>query len=101
MPCCILALLLVLGPRFVLAMMWIFNNAYTSRAFESFIVPCLGFMFLPWTTLAYIFAFNSFAGTQLLGLDTTGIILVIGGLVLDILSYGGSRYGNRFNTAAS
>lgn len=95
MPCCVLALLAFLGPRFVLLMVWIFNNAYLSRAFDTFIVPCLGFIFLPWTTIAYVFAFNTFRGNQALGLDTTGLILVIVGLVLDILAYSGSGYGNR------
>ena len=95
MPCCILALLLLLGPRFVLAMVWIFNNAYLSRAFTNFFVPCLGFLFLPWMTLAFAFAFNTFPGAQLFGLDTTGMIIVALGLVLDILSYPGSGYGNR------
>jgi hypothetical protein len=96
MPCCILALLAILGPRFVLLMLWIFNNAYLSRVFDNFFVPCLGFVFLPWTTLAYAFAINSnFVGSQLFGLDTTGIIVVLLGLVLDIFAHGGGGYGNR------
>lgn len=31
---------------------WIFSNLL-SRAFDSWIVPLLGFFLLPWTTLAY------------------------------------------------
>jgi len=95
MPCCILALLALLGPRIVLAGIWIFNNPYYYNAINSFILQCLGFIFLPWVTLAYIFAFNSFPGAQLFGLNTTGIIIVGLGLLLDILSYTGSGWGNR------
>lgn len=96
MPCCILALLAVLGPRFILVMLWIFNNAYVSRAFTNFFVPCLGFLLLPWTTLAYAFSINTnFVGSQLFGLDNTGLVIVLLGFVLDILSHGGGGYGNR------
>src|SRR5581483_12400675 len=95
MPCCIIALLALIGPRFVLAMIWIFNNQYLSRVYTNFIILCLGFIFLPWTTLAYAFAANSFAGAQLLGLDTTGVIIVAIGVLFDFLSYGGGGYGNR------
>ena len=95
MPCCILAVLAFLGPRLVLLGIWLFNNQYMSRAVDSFILQCLGFIFLPWMLLAYIFSINTFGAGPYLGLDTTGLIVVILGLVLDILSYGGSGYGNR------
>lgn len=95
MPCCILALLALLGPRVILAGIWIFNNAYYANAINNIIVQCLGFIFLPWMTLAFVFAANTFRGTQMLGLDTTGIIIVALGLLLDILSYTGSGWGNR------
>lgn len=95
MPCCVIALLAFFGPRFILAMLWVFNNAYLSRAYVNFFIPCLGFMFLPWTTLGYAFAINSFAGATFFGLDIIGVIIVVLALVLDLVSYGGSGYGNR------
>ena len=33
-------------------MLWLFSDLL-SRAFDSWIVPLLGFFLLPWTTLAY------------------------------------------------
>ncbi len=33
-------------------MLWLFSDLL-SRAFESWIVPFIGFFLLPWTTLAY------------------------------------------------
>jgi hypothetical protein len=96
MPCCILAVLALFGPRIILLGIWLFNNPYISVGIaNSFIIQCLGFLFLPWTLLAYVFAFNYTPGADLLGLTTTGVIIVILGLVLDILSYSGSGYGNR------
>lgn len=35
-----------------LVALWLFSDLL-GRAFESWIVPFLGFLFLPWTTLAY------------------------------------------------
>jgi len=96
MPCCILALLAIFGPRLILILVWIFNNPYLSRVYNTFIIPCLGFIFLPWVTLAYAFAANTFPSvTGFAGLDTPGVIVVLLGLLLDILSYSGSGWGNR------
>jgi hypothetical protein len=95
MPCCILAVLALFGPRLVLAGIWLFNNPYMAVAVNSFLIQCLGFLFLPWTLLAYIFAFHISPGASFMGLDTTGVIIVIGGVVLDILAYSGSGWGNR------
>lgn len=95
MPCCIAAILAVFGPRLVLLGLWLFNPAYMRGLLSNFILLCVGFLFLPWTTLAYAFAFNQFPGAQMLQLDGTGVVIVVVGLILDILSYGGSGYGNR------
>lgn len=95
MPCCILAILVFFGPRLVLLGIWLFNNPYMSAAVNSFLIQCLGFLFLPWMLLAYIFAYHISPGADFMGLSTTGILIVIGGLVLDILSYTGSGWGNR------
>jgi hypothetical protein len=38
--------------------LWLFTNLL-SRAFESWIVPFLGFFLLPWTTLAYAAMWSS------------------------------------------
>ena len=49
---CFLVLLALISPRLVLVVLWIFSDLL-SRAFSSWIIPLLGFFFLPWTTLAY------------------------------------------------
>lgn len=59
MPCCAILLFLFLGPRVAIAALALFSN-YLGRAFDgSFLLPFFGWLFLPWTTLAYAWAINS------------------------------------------
>ena len=51
MPCLVL-ILAALSPRLALIAMWLFSNIL-SRAFDSWLLPFIGFFILPWTTLAY------------------------------------------------
>ncbi len=95
MPCCILALLALVGPRVILVLIWLFNNAYLKGLANNFILLCAGFIFLPWTTLAYAFAINTFPGAQVGGLDTTGLVVLIVGFIFDLFSYGGGGYHRR------
>ncbi len=95
MPCCAIALLALFGPRLILFGIWLFNNTYLRAATDNFFIQCLGFLFLPWTLLAFVFSINTFPGAQFMGLDTTGVIITALGLLFDILSYGGGGYGNR------
>jgi hypothetical protein len=94
MPCCVLALLALLGPRVVLVLIWLFNNPYISNAVNNILLQILGVIFLPWTLLAYVFAFNTFPGGTFAGLDLVGTLLVIVGFIFDLGSYGGG-YRNR------
>lgn len=46
-------------PRFVLVLVWLFGGGYIGRAFDSVVWPVLGFLFLPLTTLAFVYSMNS------------------------------------------
>jgi hypothetical protein len=81
--CCILVLLAFVGPRVVLFLLWLFTN-YLARAFDGFLLPLLGFLFLPWTTLAFAVAQNELGGLNLLG-----IIVVALGFLADVGVLGG------------
>jgi hypothetical protein len=84
--CCVLILLAFFTPRIVLFILWLFTN-YLSRAYDGFVLPLLGFFFLPATTLAYAIAQN-----ELGGLNGLGIVVVLIGLAVDIgLLGGGAR----------
>lgn len=60
-----------------------------NAAFGTFIIPCLGFLFLPFTTLMYLFLWSP-AGLS--GLDWLWIILAV---VLDLASIGMTAASNR------
>ena len=56
--CCLIAALLLIGPRAGILVWWLYDTARWTAAFTgSFIWPLLGFIFLPWTTLAYVLVF--------------------------------------------
>ena len=57
MPCLFLFLVL-LFPRAVLLVLFFFTN-YLARAYHGLLLPLLGFIFLPLTTLAYAWIVNS------------------------------------------
>ena len=81
--CCVLVLLAFVGPRVVLVLLWLFTN-YLARAYDTFLLPLLGFLFLPWTTIAFAIAQNELGGLNLLG-----IIVVAVGFLADIGVLGG------------
>jgi hypothetical protein len=80
--CCLVGAAAIVGPRFALAVWWIFGNK-VELAFDSWIWPLLGLIFAPWTTLAYLIAW------QPGGVDGNWeAILVLVGIALDIVTWG-------------
>jgi len=79
---CLLLLVLLLFPRVALVLMWIYST-YLQRAFHGgLVLPVLGFIFLPLTTIAYAWEHNSgmpTAGINLLWL-LIAVIIDLGGL---------------------
>ncbi len=53
--------------RIMLLFAWIARPAMMDATFGSFIIPCLGFLFLPFTTLMYVFLIQGVGAIQ--GLD--------------------------------
>ena len=86
--CLLFAILAVLGPRALIFFWWLLEPARWSVTFQSAVVPLIGFLFLPWTTIMYVLVFPG--GIE--GLDWLWLGL---GLFADIASYGGSAWGNR------
>ncbi len=62
---CLLFLFSLIGPRVALGFVWIFTTL-VDRAYDDVIVPVLGFVFLPWTTLVYALAYDG-SGVSSLG----------------------------------
>jgi hypothetical protein len=86
--CLFYALFLLLGPRAAIVFWWIVEPTRWSLTFSSAFIPLLGLLFLPWTTLFYVFVFPN-------GVEGLDWLLLALGLIVDIGSYGGSAYGNR------
>jgi hypothetical protein len=82
MCCCIAAFVAVFAPRLAFLIVWIFTP-YVSRAFDSFVWPLLGLVFLPYTALLYSLAY--LPGVGVVGWRWLWVIL---GVMLDISSYG-------------
>jgi UDP-N-acetylmuramyl pentapeptide phosphotransferase/UDP-N-acetylglucosamine-1-phosphate transferase len=69
--------LLILGiafPRLVLVLLFFFSD-FLSRAYHGFLIPLLGFFFLPLTTLIYAWIVNS--GNQVQGLYLVAIVICV------------------------
>ena len=88
--CCFLATLVLLGPRVAILVWWLINPMRFSAAFNTFILPILGIIFIPWTTLMYLVVWDPIAGIY--GLDWLWLGI---GLIADISMHAGGAYGNR------
>ena len=86
---CLLLLLAAFAPRLVLLFLWIFTPL-VSRAIGGFLLPLLGLIFLPFTTLFYVLAWN-----PVTGVSGAAWLWVLLGFLLDVGSYGGGAYGRR------
>lgn len=78
---CLIVLMSLIGPRVALGFTWLFTNL-VDRAFESFVVPLLGLIFLPWTTFLYVLVYNPTEGVSFFGW-----VIVVLGLLADLGSY--------------
>lgn len=84
---CILALLALVSPRLVLFLLWIFSDVL-SRAFDSWVIPFLGFFLLPWTTLTYAAFWDWGSGRHVVGFEWFFVVLAF---LIDVASYGQGR----------
>jgi hypothetical protein len=84
---CILALLALISPRLVLFLLAIFSDTL-SRAYDSWIIPVLGFFLLPWTTLTYAAFWDWGAGHHVVGIEWFFVALAF---VIDLGAYVGGR----------
>jgi hypothetical protein len=79
--CCLFLLAFGLGPRFALAAWWIFGDK-VDAAFDTWVWPALGLLFLPWTTIFYVIAWSPIGGV-----DGAEWLFVGLGVLLDAATY--------------
>jgi hypothetical protein len=58
---CLVALVAFFSPRLAIFLVWLFTDRM-GIAFNSFWIALLGFLFLPWTTLAWAVAYAPIQG---------------------------------------
>jgi hypothetical protein len=86
--CCLLTVLLFLGPRAAILLWYLLQPLRWRATFDTFLWPLLGALFMPWTTLAYVLT----APGGVNGLD---VVLIVIAVLVDLGSYGGSGYKHR------
>ena len=89
---CLLAAIGLLAPRLVLVLMWLVNSSFVLQPFigtsvPNPVLPVLGLLFLPTTTLGYCWAEASFEGIS----SFSGLLVVLIGLIIDFGLIGNGR----------
>jgi hypothetical protein len=85
MPCLFLILILAF-PRVVLLLLFFLTN-YLTRAYHDLLIPLIGFIFVPLTTLAYAWMVNNH-----LPLEGVNLLILLLAVVLDLGGLGGGAY---------
>lgn len=87
--CCLLASLMFFGPRFAILLWWVIDTQLWESVYSQFLLPCLGFFFLPYTTLMYVLVARDGSAT---GFD---YFLLIFAFLLDVGAFGGGYQSRR------
>ncbi|GIK55492.1 MAG: hypothetical protein BroJett015_11550 [Chloroflexota bacterium] len=75
----------------MLLMFWIARPNIMDSMFGGFLVPFLGFLFLPFTTLMYVLLQSSAVG----GISGLDWLWLFPAALMDLASLGGAAYSNR------
>jgi hypothetical protein len=86
---CILLLVVLAFPRVVLVLMFLLSD-YLTRAYHGLLIPLLGFIFLPLTTLVYAWEVNSHMALQ--GINLLFLIIAV---VIDLGGLSGGEWHRR------
>ena len=85
---CLFSLLVAGAPRLALVLLWIFRPERVEQAFETFLLPILGLLFLPIVTFVYVLI----APDGIQGLDWFWLGLA---LIVDVGVWAAGGYLNR------
>jgi len=86
---CLFVIFLAAFPRIALVLVFLLSN-YLERAYHGLLIPLLGFIFLPLTTLAYAWVVNT--GQPLTGVT---LIILLVTVIIDLGGLGGGEYHRR------
>ena len=91
---CLLALGAMLSPRLAILLVWIFTDRM-GIAFERFWMGLVGFIFLPWTTLAWAVAYQPHTGVT-----GFGWFIVILAFLADLSTHAAASQARRREASA-
>jgi len=86
---CLLVLLILAFPRIVLAVMY-FTSTYLQRAYDNLLIPLLGFIFLPLTTLVYAWLTNNH-----MPIEGVNLVYIIVAVIIDLGGLGSGESHRR------
>ncbi len=87
---CLLVAIALIIPRTVMVFIWLLTDWF-SRAYAGVLLPALGFLFMPYTTLAYMAAMIRNHNT----LNTFWAIVVVIAALVDISHWGSTKVVRR------
>jgi hypothetical protein len=87
---CLLALGLAVAPRIILVLAWIFSDRWVAVWQDAFLIPLLGIIFLPYTTVMYMLTWTP------LGVEGWEWLWIALGVLLDVINWG-QAIANRRN----
>ena len=86
---CLLVLVVLAFPRVVLLLMY-FLSDYLQRAYHELLIPLLGFIFLPVTTIVYAWLVNTHSP-----LEGVNLLYLIVAVLIDAGGLGGGEWHRR------
>ena len=87
---CLLVVIILAFPRVVLALMFLLSN-YLERAYHGLLLPLLGFIFLPVTTIVYAWLVNTHHTLD----NGINLIILIIAVIIDLGGLGGGEWHRR------
>lgn len=94
--CCLAVILILLGPRVAFLATWLATDRVAVAFHHGFVVPFLGLIFLPWTTLLYTLSYAPVSGVSGLGWLFVGL-----GVLADLGSYTSGGYQQKRRTVVA
>ncbi len=77
---CLLGLIALSCPRLILVLVWLFGDGWLQSAWTQPIIPIVGFIILPLTTLAWAWAWHAGGGS----VQGVGLIVVVVAFLFDL-----------------
>ena len=85
---CLLIFALIFSPRVVMVVWWLLDMARWAATFDNALVPILGFVLAPWTTIMYVLVAPNGVG----GIDWLWIAIAV---IADLGALGGGAARSR------